>query len=131
MSDDRSRVAVQAWQARDGHDRLKVIEAATGYPPELVAEVESVFYSEDERDWTTPRSEVLGGRAAKHVVQRARAFAAELLLPREVAGQVFSDYEDDEARAARSLRARFGMSSELLAWQAKNSVCPPRWLVFF
>ena len=277
VSDDRSREAVQAWQARDGHDRLKVIEAATGYPPELVAEVESVFYSEDERDWTTPRSdellaaarlvgpqpattlrpileavrrvklcdgpeldrvsqdataivahmqdeppfaqghelagwlrsklgvahrsgrvnpdtildawgvplidvglgladidaigcwgprhgpavllnsdarhaasasrrratlaheichllvdrasslplvEVLGGRTAKHVEQRARAFAAELLLPREVAGQVFSDYEGDEARAARSLRARFGVSSELLAWQAKNSGYP-------
>ena len=274
LSDNRSREAIQAWQARDGHDRLKVIEAATGYPPELVAEVESAFYSEDERDWSTPRSdellaaarlvgpqpsttlwpilaavrgvhlsdsseldrvsedalaviadmqdeppfaqgyglgswlrsepsvvrrggrvypdeileswgvplldvglglgdidaigcwgprhgpavllnsdarhaassgrrratlaheichllvdrasslplvEVLGGRTAKHVEQRARAFAAELLLPREIAGQEFSDHEGDEAHAARSLRARFGVSSELLAWQARNS----------
>ena len=66
----------------------------------------------------------LPGESHKHVEQRARAFAAELLLPREVAGQVFSDYEGDEARAARSLRARFGVSSELLAWQAKNSGYP-------
>ena len=276
-SDDRSRKAVQAWQARDGHGRLKVIEAATGFPPELVAEVESVFYSEDERDWTTPRSdellaaarligpqpqatlrpileavrdvhlsdgsgldrasedalavigeiqdeppfvqgyelagwlrsepevvrrggrvdpdeileswgvplidvglglgdidaigcwgprhgpavllnsdaqhagnsgrrratlaheichllvdrasslplvEVLGGRTAKHAEQRARAFAAELLLPREIAGRMFSDFEGEEVRAARSLRSRFGVSSELLAWQAKNSSYP-------
>ena len=277
MSDDRSREAVRAWQARDRHDRLKVIEAATGYPPELVAEVESAFYSEDERDWTAPRSdellaaarlvgpqpsttlrpileavrgvqlldsseldrasedalaviadmqdeppfaqgyalagwlrsepslvqrggrvnpdtildywgvplidvslglgdidaigcwgprhgpavllnsdarhagsparrratlaheichllvdredslplvEVLGGRTARRVEQRARAFAAELLLPREIAGQAFSDHEGDDAWAARSLRSRFGVSSELLAWQARNSGYP-------
>ena len=59
VSDDRSREAVQTWHARDGHGRLKVIEAATGFPPELVAEVESVLYSEDERDWTTLRSDEL------------------------------------------------------------------------
>ena len=277
LSDDRSREAVRAWLARDRHDRLKVIEAATGYPPELVAEVESAFYSEDERDWKAPRSdellaaarlvgpqppttlrpileavrgvrlsdssdldrfsedalaviadmrdeppfvqgyelagwlrsepslvhrggrvnpdtileswnvplvdvglglgdidaigcwgprhgpavllnsnarhagsparrratlaheichllvdradslplvEVLGGRTARRVEQRARAFAAELLLPREIAGQAFLDHEGDDAWAARSLRSRFGVSSELLAWQAKNSGYP-------
>lgn len=32
MSDRRSREAVRAWRARDRHGRLKVIEAATGYP---------------------------------------------------------------------------------------------------
>ncbi|MCY3738278.1 MAG: ImmA/IrrE family metallo-endopeptidase [Gemmatimonadaceae bacterium] len=274
VSDARSREAVRSWHARNSHDRLKVIEAATGYPSELVAEVESIFYSEDERDWTTPRSDellaaarlvgpqprttlrpilgalrrvplsdqsdldrasqyaltviadthdeppfmqgytlaswlrrqpevvhrggrvdpeqilvpwnvplidasfglgdidaigcwgpshgpavllnsdarhaassarrratlaheichllvdrssslplvdVLGGRTARHVEQRARAFAAELLLPREIAGQMLSDHEGNEDRAARSLRSRFGVSSELLAWQAKNS----------
>ena len=50
VSDDRSRAAVRAWRARNDQGRLKVIEAATRYPPELVAEVESVFYSEGERD---------------------------------------------------------------------------------
>lgn len=35
--------AVEAWRTRNTHDRLKVIEAATGYPPELVAEIESAF----------------------------------------------------------------------------------------
>ena len=277
MSDNRSRAAIRAWQARDIHDRLKVIEAATGYPPQLVAEIESAFYSDDERDWRTPRSdellaaarlvgpqpsttlrpildavrgvrpfdsseldrisedalaviadmrdeppfvqgyelagwlrskpsmvrrggrvnpdtileswsvplidaslglgdidaigcwgprngpavllnsdarhhgsparrratlaheichllvdragalplvEVLGGRTARRVEQRARAFAAELLLPRELAGQAFLDHQGDDVWAARSLRSRFGISSELLAWQAKNSGYP-------
>ena len=49
MSDNRSREAVGAWGAREHHDRLKVIEAATGDPPQLVADVEPAFYSEDER----------------------------------------------------------------------------------
>ena len=276
MSDNRSREAVRAWAARERHDRLKVIEAATGYPPELVDDVESAFYSEDERDWDLPRSdelmaaarlvgpqpittlgpileavrsvplhgspeldrvsegaldaiadlrdeppyiqgyelagwlrsepslvhpsgrvdpetileswdvpivdvglklgdidavgcwgprhgpavllnsdawhagsparrratlaheichllvdrddslplvEVLGGRTAERVEQRARAFAAELLLPREIAGRAFWEHEGDDARTARSLRSRFGVSSELLAWQANNSGC--------
>ncbi len=282
VSDARSREAVRSWHARDSHSRLKVIEAATGYTPELVAEVESIFYSEDERDWTTPRSDellaaarlvgpqprttlkpilealrrvplsdkseldrasqdaltvladthderpfmqgytlagwlrgqpeivhpggrvdpeqilapwsvplmdaglglgdidaigcwgpshgpavllnsdarhassarrratlaheichllvdrssslplvdVLGGRTARHVEQRARAFAAELLLPRQIAGQVVSEHEGNEGYAARSLRSRFGVSSELLAWQAKNSgylLAPQTW----
>ena len=77
-----------------------------------------------DRASSLPLVEVLGGRTAKHVEQRARAFAAELLLPREIAGRVFSDFEGEEARAARSLRSRFGVSSELLAWQAKNSGYP-------
>ena len=277
VSDDRSRAAVRAWRARDDQGRLKIIEAATGYPQDLVAEVESVFYSEDERDWSEPRSdellaaarlvgpqpratlrpilqavkgiqlrdcsaldgvseealavivdthdeppyrqghelalwlrsepgvvrrggrvdpamileswgvpivdaslglggidaigcwgprhgpavllnfdagyamnsgrrratlahemchllvdrtsslplvEVLGGRTAKPVEQRARAFAAELLLPRDIAGREFLEFEGEEARAARSLCSRFGVSTELLAWQIKNSEYP-------
>ena len=274
QADERSRAAIETWLARDDHGRLKIIEAATGYPPELVAEIESAFYSEDERDWSAPRSdellaaarlvgpqpsttlgpileavrevqlsdssaldrvsdealtvvanlsderpytqghelarwlrskaetvrpgggaspdriieswgvplidvslglgdidaigcwgprhgpavllnldaryasnsgrrratlaheichllvdrrsalplvEVLGGRTAEQIEQRARAFAAELLLPRQMAGQAFLDHEGNEERAARSLRSRFGVTSELLAWQAKNS----------
>ncbi len=78
VSDDRSREAVQAWQARDGHGRLKVIEAATGFPPELVAEVESVFYSEDERDWTTLRSDVAEVQLVAFDQQALDAYAALL-----------------------------------------------------
>lgn len=77
-----------------------------------------------DRKNSLPLVEVLGGRTAKHVEQRARAFAAELLLPRDIAGQAFLDHEGEEARAARSLCSRFGVSSELLAWQVRNSGQP-------
>ena len=40
LHDERSVQAVQAWHERDRHDRLRVIEAATGCPPQLVAEEE-------------------------------------------------------------------------------------------
>ena len=59
MTDRRSREAVRAWRARDSHGRLKVIEAATGYPQERVPEVESLFYSENERDRAEPCSDEL------------------------------------------------------------------------
>ena len=75
MTDERSDAAVEAWRTRNDHDRLKVIEAATGYPPELVAES-------------------------------------------------FLGNEGNEEHVARSLRSRFGVTSELLAWQAKNSRVP-------
>ena len=41
VADERARTAVGAWRTRNDHDRMKVIEAATGYLPELVAEIES------------------------------------------------------------------------------------------
>ena len=277
LNDLRSIQAVTTWHERDGHDRLRVIEAATGYSPELVAEVESVFPLLNERDGYTPMSnellaaarlvgpqpltalqpiveavrqvkscrtpkldglaehatdvlgsvaseppyaqgyelaawlrtqpsiigttgrvnpddllrvwgvpvvevglgllnvdaigcwgpqhgpavllntdrrhasnsgrrratlaheichllvdrstslplvEVLGGRTARHVEQRARAFAAELLLPRKLAGQGFLSFGGDDARAAKSLRARYGVSSALLGWQVLNAEVP-------
>ena len=78
VSDRRSREAVRAWRARADHGRMEVIEAATGYPREaatgypreLVAQVESVFYSDDERDWAELRSDELlaAARAAARLV---------------------------------------------------------------
>ncbi len=68
-----------------------------------------------------PLIEVLGGRTARHVEQRANAFAAELLLPRHLAGELFLGFGDDHERAAKSLRARFGVSSALLGWQLRNA----------
>ena len=276
-SDPRSIQAVTTWHERDCHDRLRIIEASTGYPPELVAEVESVFASLDELDgeqavsnellaaarlvgpqplttlrpiirairsvksfptpelddlvepataivrsaadeppyaqghelaawlrtqpgiagttgrvnpddllkswgvpvvevglgmlnvdaigcWgpnhgpavllntdrrhagnsgrrratlaheichllvdratSLPLVEVLGGRTAEHVEQRAGAFAAELLLPRDLAGKGFLSFGGDDERAAKSLRARYGVSSALLGWQVRNAQVP-------
>ena len=47
LSDHRSVDAVRTWSERESHNRLRIIEAATGYPPDLVAEVEAAFYSQD------------------------------------------------------------------------------------
>lgn len=278
LSDNRSLKAVRRWSERESHDRLRIIEAATGYPPDLVAEVEAAFYSQDERDWGGPHSdellaaarlvgpqpattlvpildavraigkadasaldqfseeamgvidsaqdeapfaqgyklaawlrsrlrirgdqgrvnpeevlkswhvpvidvaiglgdidaigcwgpshgpavlvnsdaryagnsgrrratlaheichllvdrfgslplvEVLGGRTAKQAEQRARAFAAEFLMPRDLAGSEFLSLQGDVVSAVRSLCSRFGVSTELLAWQVKNSGVAP------
>ena len=57
--DERSVQAVQTWHERDRHDRLRVIEAATGYPPQLAAEAASAFASPSEHDWSTPGSDEL------------------------------------------------------------------------
>lgn len=74
-----------------------------------------------DRSGALPLAEVLGGRSPKHVEQRAGAFAAELLLPRDVAGDEFVRFGDDHEAGVRSLRARYLVSSELLAWQIRNS----------
>jgi Zn-dependent peptidase ImmA (M78 family) len=279
-TDERSIRAVQSWRDRGRRDRLEVIEAATGFPPELVVEVESAFYGQNERDWSIlapdellaaarlvgpqppttlrpiltairqvpkrdcseldctceramavvadladeppyaqghelarwlrsqpnvvhqngrvdpdtvldswrvpvvdvdldladidaigcwgpkhgpavllnaapsyagsaarrratlaheichllvdrlsslPLVEVLGGRTGEHVEKRARAFVAELLLPRHIAGEALSATGDSDG-AVRSLRSRFGVSSELVAWQVRNSnvTLPPQ-----
>ena len=44
--------------------------------------------------------------------------------PGTIAGRVFLECEGEEARAARSLCRRFGVSTELLAWQVRNSEYP-------
>ena len=77
-----------------------------------------------DRSTSLPLVEVLGGRTAEHVEQRARAFAAELLLPRNLAGQGFLSFRGDDERAAKSLRARYGVSSALLGWQVLNAGVP-------
>lgn len=67
--------------------------------------------------------EVLGGLVNPRVESRARAFAAEVLLPRGIAGRVFSesDGQDSTEHLVRSLASRYGVSRELVAWQARNS----------
>lgn len=77
-----------------------------------------------DRAASLPLVEVLGGRTAEHVEQRAGAFAAEVLLPRDLAGNGFLSFGGDDERAAKSLRARFGVSSALLGWQVRNAQVP-------
>jgi Zn-dependent peptidase ImmA (M78 family) len=73
----------------------------------------------DRRD-ALPVSEVLGGQAPLTPERRARAFAAEFLLPRTVAGEAFAS-AGDPALVLRRLCDRFEVSKEITAWQALNS----------
>lgn len=73
-----------------------------------------------DRDGALPFAEALGGRSPQDVEQRASAFAAELLLPRASAAAAFaSDAEVDDV--VDHLRRSFAVSSEVVAWQARNS----------
>jgi len=63
--------------------------------------------------------EALGGSTPLSLEQRARAFAAELLLPREEAGRKLA-WADNLSAAAASLRAEFGVSQQVLGWQLRN-----------
>lgn len=73
-----------------------------------------------DRNSALPFAEVLGGRLPKGIEARARAFAAELLLPKAVAGMRFRDAKNPE-EVSRELRQAFGVSKEVVAWQARNS----------
>jgi len=67
----------------------------------------------------------LGGRLNPTVEARARAFAAEVLLPRQDAGEELATADAQSvARAVRSLTSRYRVSKELVAWQARNSSIP-------
>lgn len=76
-----------------------------------------------DREGALSAVEVLGGLVNPRVESRARAFAAEVLLPRGVAGRVFSEADagDSTEHLVLSLAARYGVSKELVAWQARNS----------
>lgn len=73
-----------------------------------------------DREGALPAAEVLGGRTPEYPEKRARAFAAEFLLPRETAASFVRDGADLRA-VAIELRDAYGVSSELLAWQISNS----------
>lgn len=73
----------------------------------------------DRRD-ALPVAEVLGGHVSNRVEVRARAFAAELLMPERVAGREVIESLDVPA-TVRKLSAWYGASKEIVAWQAYNA----------
>lgn len=73
-----------------------------------------------DRDGTLPLADAVGGRAPRHAESRARAFAAELLLPRAVTREKFAEARTAES-PLRSLARRYRVSMELAAWQVRNS----------
>jgi hypothetical protein len=74
-----------------------------------------------DRRRSLPLAEVLGGRTPRATESRARAFAAELLLPRAVAGAALAGTTDPEGEVRRLCR-RYGVSREVAAWQARNAM---------
>jgi len=73
-----------------------------------------------DRDRALPAGEVLGGRTPEYLEKRARAFAAEFLLPRDAAEEALRNSSSLED-AARYLQKTYKVSTEILAWQINNS----------
>ncbi|MDY6823175.1 MAG: ImmA/IrrE family metallo-endopeptidase [Thermodesulfobacteriota bacterium] len=73
-----------------------------------------------DRKGALPFAEALGGHTALYVEQRARAFAAEFLLPEETGVQYVRRYTDLQ-EVLEKMSADFAVSIELAALQIKNS----------
>ncbi len=73
-----------------------------------------------DQDRALPAGEVLGGRTPEYLEKRARAFAAEFLLPRVAAEEALRN-ESSMEDAANYLKSFYKVSTELLAWQINNS----------
>lgn len=73
-----------------------------------------------------PAAEVLRGRNSSATEQRAKAFAAELLLPTSQARAAFNSRMSREQIlvTVREVAERYGVSQEVVAWQAKNADHP-------
>jgi Zn-dependent peptidase ImmA (M78 family) len=74
-----------------------------------------------DRDGALPVGDVMRGREPGHIEARARAFAAELLLPQQVAGEEYAAWSGDAKKLARRLGRRYGVSLEMVAWNIRNS----------
>lgn len=72
-----------------------------------------------DRGTHLPAGEVFGGTTPASLEKRARAFAAEFLLPREVVSDELSKAANLE-EAFHELRRNYQVSNELLAWQIWN-----------
>lgn len=73
-----------------------------------------------DRKSALPVVEVLGGRVAQGIETRARAFAAELLLPRSAANRTVRTSFNVQA-AVEQLTDHYRVSAALAAWQITNS----------
>ena len=77
-----------------------------------------------DRDRALPVAEVLGGRAPEHAEKRARAFAAQFLLPRQAAAATVRE-APGLSQALEGLQQRFQVGRELTRWQIENSDAYP------
>lgn len=115
--------AVTAWGERHGPvvlvNRSKDSRAGHEYGRRVTLAHE-IGHLLIDRKRALPVGEVLGGAAPEYPEKRARAFAAEFLLPREVAASAVRNHASLE-EAASFLQGMYRVSKELLAWQIYNS----------
>jgi Zn-dependent peptidase ImmA (M78 family) len=115
--------AVAAWGPRHGPAILVNTNARSrhcGQNARRATLAHEIAHLLVDRAGALPLAEVMGGQVAKPVEQRAGAFAAELLIPRHVAGNAFAGGGDPKG-TLQNLIQQYGASQELVAWQARNS----------
>jgi hypothetical protein len=74
-----------------------------------------------DRDAALPLVDVLGGQVSREAEARANAFAAELLLPRADASREMGRLDSTPETNLRRIQAAYGVSAEVIAWQARNA----------
>lgn len=114
--------AVGCWDAKHGpvillnrdgrHARSRVGRRAT-----LAHEIAHLLI---DRHGSLPVAEVFGGNAPVFPEQRARAFAAEFLLPHEVIGDRIMN-RTDRLASLEHLIVEYDVSRELAGWHISNS----------
>lgn len=117
--------AIAAWG--DAHGPVIVVNldgehsvSPAGRNASIAHEIGHLLF---DRQSALPAAEVLGRGGSRFVEARARAFAAELLLPRSEAGSAFAVSRSpvDVIETVKHLAQHYGVSQEIVAWQARNS----------
>ncbi len=80
-----------------------------------------------DRDQAVGAVDILNGRMPLRIEQRARAFAAALLLPSEASAQIWEDSAaprtlDRVTYVLRRLTHRFGVTTSVAAWQLEHGL---------
>lgn len=115
--------AVACWGYRHGPavilniDDMSTASHSNGRRSTLAHEICHLLIDRSE---ALPVAEVLNGATPERLEKRARAFAAELLLPRSIAAKYVRTAHSLK-RAVEQLSADYDVSRELVCWQIHNS----------
>jgi len=114
--------AIGCWGHRHGPTVLVNVDGkhAHSIPGRRATLAHELAHVLVDRNGGFPAAEVLGGKVPKHLEQRASAFAAEFLFPKDV---LIDDLRksQDKVETIKQLRAQYSVSRELAAWQIYNS----------
>lgn len=115
--------AVACWGPRHGPAIiLNTHEASTASHPNgrRTTLAHEICHLLIDRSEALPVAEVLNGATPERLEKRARAFAAELLLPRSIAAKNVREASDVQT-AIEQLSKDYAVSRELVCWQIHNS----------